>query len=75
MQRKVDAPRRSGVVGWVKDLVFGRRQRIETFEEFEPGMSAKTFSSYIQLMKDEAERIEERRKRDKARNTLSRRGV
>jgi len=70
VQRKVDGPRRSGVVGWIKDALFGRRQRVETFEAYTPGMRAETFASYIELCRDEAERMKKKQRRNQARGTL-----
>lgn len=62
---------RSGVVGRLKDVVFGKRTRVESFKTREDGLSAEAFAAYLELMRKESERKKKNMQKNRAKRSLS----
>lgn len=61
---------RDGVVGRLKDALFGKRKERREYKVRVPAMGAKQFSAYLDLMRDEAKRRKKEKKRREARQSL-----
>lgn len=74
VEREVEVDR-DGVLGRLKDAVFGKRRETKTFVDRIPSMRADVFASYLQIMENEAERRNRERKKQEMRQSMGGAGM